>query len=157
MTVAGSYQIANIESAAPKGFDWIALPPLAGSVGPQQMSAPINLSITKKSSNVKAAATFVDFYMQAENLTKINVADGQIPPTTSSLEALEKQTSGETGWKEVLQSGRDLVTPQWNSFTKYEDWKTTVATPAYQKYLAGSITSSQLANELESGWTSTKQ
>lgn len=157
MTVAGSYQISNIESAAPKGFDWIALPPLAGSKGPQQMSAPITLSITKKSSNVKAAATFVNYYMQADNLAKINIADGQIPPTTTALAALEKQTSGETGWKEVLQSGKTLVTPQWNTFTKYEDWKTTVATPAYQKYLAGSITSSQLANELESGWTSTKQ
>ncbi|GAA4174631.1 ABC transporter substrate-binding protein [Gryllotalpicola koreensis] len=157
MTIAGSYQIANIESQAPAGFDWIVLPALAGSTGSQQMSAPITLSITAKSKNTAAAATFVEFYQSAANLAAINIADGEIPATISALAEARKLTAGKNGWAEVLSSGTNLVNPTWNTFTKYEDWKSTVATPAYQKYLAGQLDDSGLASALEKGWTSVNQ
>ncbi len=152
MTVAGSYQIANIAADAPAGFNWIVLPALAGSEGAQQMSAPITLSITKTSKHLKAAATFVDFYQSAKNLAAINIADGEIPATTSAQAEAAKLTAGKNGWAQVLASGKNLVNPTWNTFTKYEDWKSTVATPAYQKYLAGQIDEKALASALESGW-----
>lgn len=157
MTIAGSYQIANIESQAPKGFPWIVLPALAGTEGSQQMSAPITLSITAASKNTKAAATFVEFYQSAKNLAKINIADGEIPATTTALKEALKETAGENGWAEVLASGQNLVNPTFNTFTKYEDWKTTVANPAYQKYLAGQLDDTGLSKALESGWASVSQ
>jgi ABC-type glycerol-3-phosphate transport system substrate-binding protein len=157
MTVAGSYQIANIETQAPQGFHWIVLPALEGSEGSQQMSAPITLSITKSSKNIPAAAAFVEFYQSPENLAKINIADGEIPATTSAQDAAAKLTEGKNGWAEVLASGKNLVNPQWNTFTKYESWKSTVANPAYQKFLAGQINTDQLAKELEDGWANTNQ
>lgn len=157
MTVTGSYQIANIEAQAPKGFDWIVLPALAGTVGPQQMSAPITLSITAKSKNVKAAATFVNFYQSAANIAAINIADGEIPATTSGLAEAAKLQAGKNGWAQILASGKNLVNPRWNTFTKYEDWKTTVATPSYQKFLGGQISDSGLASALTNGWSSLHQ
>lgn len=156
MTVAGSYQIANIATDAPAGFNWIVLPALAGSKGPQQMSAPITLSITKSSKHLAAAATFVKYYQSAKNLAAINIADGEIPATTSAQAEAAKLTSGKNGWAQVLASGKNLVNPTWNTFTKYEDWKSTIATPAYQKYLAGQIDAKALASALESGWASTQ-
>ncbi|MGN6325707.1 ABC transporter substrate-binding protein [Pseudolysinimonas sp.] len=152
MTVAGSYQIANIAADAPAGFNWIVLPALEGSKGAQQMSAPITLSITKKSKNQAAAATFVNFYQSASNLAAINIADGEIPATTSALAEASKLTAGKNGWAQVLASGKHLVNPTWNTFTKYETWKSTVATPAYQKYLGGQIDEKGLASALETGW-----
>jgi ABC-type glycerol-3-phosphate transport system substrate-binding protein len=156
MTVAGSYQIANIAADAPAGFNWIVLPALAGSKGPQQMSAPITLSITKSSKHLQAAATFVQFYQSAKNLAAMNIADGEIPATTSAQAEAAKLTAGKNGWAQVLASGKNLVNPTWNTFTKYETWKSTIATPSYQKYLAGQIDSKGLASALETGWTSVK-
>jgi ABC-type glycerol-3-phosphate transport system substrate-binding protein len=157
MTVAGSYQIANIAADAPKGFDWIVLPTLAGSEGSQQMSAPITLAVTKSSKHTDAAAKFVEFYMKAENLAKLNIADGEIPATTSAMAEAAKLTSGKNGWAQILASGKNLVNPTWNTFTKYEDWKSTVANPALQKYLAGQTDDSGLASALESGWANLNQ
>lgn len=157
MTVDGSFQIANIESQAPKGFPWIVLPALAGTAGSQQMSAPITLAITAKSKNTKAAATFVEFYQSPQNLAKINIADGEIPATTSALNEALKETAGENGWTQVLDSGQNLVNPTFNTFTKYEDWKTTVANPAYQKYMAGQLSDSGLTKALQNGWTTVNQ
>jgi len=157
MTVAGSYQIANIESEAPAGFDWVVLPALEGSKSASQLAAPITLSVNAKSKNVQAAADFVDFYMKGENLAKINLADGQVPPTTSGLAALAKLTDGKNGWAQVLASGKNLVTPAFNTLTKYNNWKTTVATPGYQQFLAGQISSDQLSKQLVDGWAQLNQ
>lgn len=157
MTVAGSYQIANIATDAPKGFDWIVLPTLKGTEGSQQMSAPITLAVTKSSKHLEAAGKFVTFYMQAENLAKMNIADGEIPATTSAMAEAATLTAGKNGWAQILASGKNLVNPTWNTFTKYEDWKSTIANPAYQKYLAGKIDDAGLASALESGWTSVNQ
>ncbi|WP_223691370.1 ABC transporter substrate-binding protein [Leifsonia poae] len=157
MTVAGSYQIANIESEVPAGFDWMVLPALEGSTSASQLAAPITLSVNAKSKNVKAAAEFVNFYMKGDNLAKINLADGQVPPTASGLAALSKLTADKNGWPQILASGKNLVNPAFNSLTKYNNWKTTIATPGYQQFLAGQITSDQLGKQLVDGWTGINQ
>ncbi|MGO4470805.1 ABC transporter substrate-binding protein [Arthrobacter sp. M-10] len=157
MTVAGSYQIANIDSEVPAGFDWTVLPALEGSQSASQLASPITLSVNAKSKNVKAAAEFVNFYMQADNLAKINLADGQVPPTKSGLDALSKLTSGKNGWAQIIASGKNLTNPAFNSLTKYNSWKTTIATPGYQQYLAGQISSDQLSKQMVDGWTGINQ
>ncbi|MCA4132611.1 ABC transporter substrate-binding protein [Arthrobacter sp. M4] len=153
MTVAGSYQIANIDSEVPAGFEWTVLPALEGSQSASQLAAPITLSVNAKSKNVKGAAEFVNFYMKADNLAKINLADGQVPPTKSGLDALSKLTNGKNGWAQIIASGKNLVNPSFNSLKKYNSWKTTIATPGYQQYLAGQISSDQLSKQMVDGWT----
>ncbi|MGO4586544.1 ABC transporter substrate-binding protein [Arthrobacter sp. 2RAF6] len=157
MTVAGSYQIANIDSEVPAGFDWMVLPALEGSQGASQLASPITLSVNAKSKNVKAAAEFVNFYMQADNLAKINLADGQVPPTKSGLDALSKLTADKNGWPQIIASGKNLTNPAFNSLKKYNSWKTTIATPGYQQYLAGQISSEQLSKQMVDGWTGINQ
>ena len=55
-------------------------------------------------------------------------------------------------WKQVLASGEGLVGPPFLAVSKYTEWKDTVATPAFQRYLADQISSDELAAELTDGW-----
>ncbi|WP_439379861.1 ABC transporter substrate-binding protein [Amycolatopsis lexingtonensis] len=152
MTVQGSYQAANIAKDAPKGFDWVVLPPLAGSAGPAQAANPQTLSVNKDSAHVKEAAEFVDFFTSTENLAAINEADALIPPTTSARQALAAKLAGKNGWDAILASGEHLTSAPYLFAGKYAQWKDTVATPAYQQFLAQKIDAAGLAKQLEDGW-----
>jgi multiple sugar transport system substrate-binding protein len=154
MTVQGSYQAANIAKDAPKGFDWVVLPPVAGSAGPAQAANPQTLSVNKDSGHVKEAAEFVDFFTGTENLAAINEADALIPPTTSARQALATKLAGKNGWSAILASGESLTSAPYLFAGKYAQWKDTVATPAYQQFLAQKIDAGGLAKQLEDGWKS---
>lgn len=153
MTVLGSYQLANIAADAPEGFDWIVLPPLAGSEGAAQAATPQTLSINIDSKHQKESAAFIDFFMETDNLVKMNTADGLIPTTTSARAAIAEQTANDNGWDQILASAGGLVGPSFLSANSYVRWKDTVATPAFQKFLGGETDSAGLAKELEDGWT----
>jgi multiple sugar transport system substrate-binding protein len=154
MTVQGSYQAANIAKDAPKGFDWVVLPPLAGSAGPAQAANPQTLSVNKDSGHVKEAAEFVDFFTGTENLAAINEADALIPPTTSARQALTTKLGAKNGWNAILASGQYLTSAPYLFAGKYAQWKDTVATPAYQQFLGQKIDAAGLAKQLEDGWKS---
>lgn len=75
MTVQGSYAAGSFGTDAPQGFDWVALPALAGSAGAAQAANPQTLSVSADSKHVAEATSFVNFYMKAENLASI--AEGE--------------------------------------------------------------------------------
>ena len=152
MTVQGSYQIANIATDAPADMDWVVLPPLAGSKGAVQAANPQTLSINVDSPHQKEAAKFLDYFMQTENLVKMNVADGLIPTTVSAREALAAQTADKNGWPAVVKSAEGLRGPVFLQANGFVRWKDTVATPAFQKFLGGEIDDKSLASDLDSGW-----
>lgn len=152
MTVQGSYQAANIAKDAPAGFDWIVLPPLAGPAGPAQAANPQTLSVNKDSAHVKEAAEFIDFFTSTENLAALNEADALIPPTTSARDALTAKLGSKNGWNAILSSGRYLTSAPYLFVDKYAQWKDTVATPAYQKFLAKELDADGLARALQDGW-----
>ncbi|WP_328610274.1 sugar ABC transporter substrate-binding protein [Amycolatopsis sp. NBC_00345] len=154
MTVQGSYQAVNIEKDAPKGFDWIVLPPLAGPAGPDQAANPQTLSVNKDSGHVKEAAQFVDFFTSTENLAAMNEADALIPPTTSARQALTTKLGSKNGWGTILASGQYLTSAPYLFAGKYAQWKDTVATPAYQRFLARQVDANGLKSQLEDGWKS---
>jgi ABC-type glycerol-3-phosphate transport system substrate-binding protein len=152
LTIQGSYQAANIAADAPEGFDWVVLPPLEGSAGAGQAANPQTLSINIDSAHVEEAAQFLDFFTQPENLAALNQADALIPSSTSARELMAKNLAGEPGWDVVLSSGEHFTEAPYLFVDAYAQWKDTVATPAFQRFLAGETDSAALADELTSGW-----
>lgn len=152
MTVQGSFQATNIANDAPEGFNWVALPPLEGSAGAIQAANPQTYSVNIDSEHVEESADFLNFLMSGDNLAQIAYADALIPSSDSARAAVEKLAADNPAWTQVLASGEGLVGPPFLKVEKYTEWKDTIATPAFQQYLADQITSDQLATQLSDGW-----
>lgn len=152
MTVQGSFQATNIANDAPEGFNWVALPPLEGSEGAVQAANPQTYSVNIDSEYVEESADFLNFFMNGENLAQIAYADALIPSSESARTEVEKLAADNPAWTQVLASGEGLVGPPFLKVEKYTEWKDTIATPAFQQYLADQITSEQLATQLSDGW-----
>lgn len=157
MTVQGSYQAANIAADAPEGFDWVVLPPLEGSAGAEQSANPQTLSVNIDSEHVEEAAEFLNYFASTDNLAALNQADALIPASESARAKIAADTAGADGWEMTLHSGTFLTKAPFLSVDAYAQWKDTVATPAFQKYLAQQIDADQLAAELTDGWEQTNR
>ena len=153
MTVQGSFQATNIANDAPEGLNWVALPPLEGSAGAVQAANPQTYSVNVDSEYVEESADFLNFFMSAENLASIAYADALIPSSSSARTEVETLAADNPAWTQVLASGEGLQGPPFLKVAKYTEWKDTIATPAFQQYLANQITSDELANQLSTGWT----
>ena len=152
MTVQGSFQAANIAKDAPAGFDWVALPPLKGSESAGQAANPQTLSVNVDSKHVKESTDFLNFFTEPENLAALNTADALIPATSTARDQMAQSLGGKNGWNTILSSGDDLVSAPYLFVDKYAQWKDTVATPAFQKYLAKQTDTDGLKAELTDGW-----
>ena len=152
MTVQGSFQATNIANDAPEGFNWVALPPLEGSEGAIQAANPQTYSVNIDSEHVEESAEFLNFFMSGDNLAQIAYADALIPSSDSARAEVEVLAADNPAWTQVLASGDGLVGPAFLKVEKYTEWKDTIATPAFQQYLADQITSEQLAAQLSDGW-----
>lgn len=152
MTVQGSYQAANIAKDAPSGFEWVELPPLKGTAGTAQAANPQTLSVNVDSAHGAEAAKFVAYFTNATNMAKLNTADALIPASKSARDEILKQTGGKNGWDMTLKSAESLTAAPYLKVTKYAQWKDTVATPAFQKFLTGEIDAATLKSQLESGF-----
>jgi len=154
MTIQGSYQAASIPTNAPDGFQWTVLPPLAGSAGAMQVADPQTLSISASSQHVQESAQFIEYFMQAQNLEAVNEADALIPATASARSAMATKLGTTNHWDVILASGDDFVSAPFLFADNYASWKDTVATPAFQQFLAQQIDSAGLAKQLTDGWNS---
>lgn len=152
MTVQGSYQAANITKSAPEGFEWLVLPPLAGTKGTAQAANPQTLSVNIDSKHGAEAAKFVEFFTKPENMAKLNMADALIPASKTARDTILKESGGKNGWDMTLKSGAALTSAPYLKANKYAQWKDAVATPAFQKFLTGQIDEAGLKSALESGW-----
>ncbi|MFD5213735.1 ABC transporter substrate-binding protein [Microbacterium sp. NPDC058345] len=152
MTVQGSFQATNIANDAPEGFNWVALPPLEGSAGAIQAANPQTYSVNIDSEYVEESAEFLNYFLNADNLAEIAYADALIPSSGEARAAVEELAADNPAWTQVLASGEGLEGPPFLKVDKYTEWKDTIATPAYQQYLADKITEEQLATQLSDGW-----
>lgn len=152
MTVQGSFQAANVATDAPEGFEWTVLPPLEGPGGADQAANPQTLSVNIDSEHVAESAQFIEYFTNTDNLAALNAADALIPATTSAQEKLAADKSGETGWDAILASGQHMTDAPYLFVDLYAQWKDTVATPAFQRFLADEVDSDGLAEELQGGW-----
>jgi ABC-type glycerol-3-phosphate transport system substrate-binding protein len=153
MFVGGNFIARGLANDAPD-FAWAVLPPLAGSESANQAANPQTLSVSAESENVEEAAAFIDFFMGADNLAALAEGDALIPATAAAREALLATTGGENGWDVILASGDQLVAAPFQSVLSYTQWKDEVATPAFQEFLADSITVEDLQAQLTEGWES---
>lgn len=152
LTVQGSFQATNIAADAPEGLNWVALPPLEGSAGAIQAANPQTYSVNIDSEHVEESAEFLNFFMDGENLAKIAYADALIPSSGEARTQVAELAGDDAAWKQVLASGEGLVGPPFLKVSKYTEWKDTIATPAFQQYLANQIDRDQLAAQLSDGW-----
>ncbi|MGR6742966.1 ABC transporter substrate-binding protein [Microbacterium sp. F1-18] len=152
LTVQGSFQATNIAADAPEGLNWVALPPLEGSAGAVQAANPQTYSVNIDSEHVEESAQFLNFFMDGENLAKIAYADALIPSSGAARTQVAELAGDDAAWKQVLASGEGLVGPPFLKVSKYTEWKDTIATPAFQQYLANQIDRDQLAAQLSDGW-----
>ena len=74
------------------------------------------------------------------------------PASKTAREQILTATGGKDGWAMTLKSGESLTSAPYLKATNYAQWKDTVATPAFQKYLTGQIDEATLTSELEAGW-----
>ncbi len=151
LIMAGNYVEAQIESKAPTGFNWTMLPLIKGT-NQNQASGPQTLSIARQSKHQKEAMGFIAYYMKSENLARIAMGDALIPVTRSAAAIVKKELSGKHGWEAILDAGASLVDAPWAKADKFPQWKSEVATPAYQEFLVGKIDSPTLQQRLTDGW-----
>ena len=152
MTVQGSFQAANIKKDAPAGFDWVELPPLAGAQGTAQAANPQTLSVNADSPNADKAAEFVSYFADAENVAKLNQADALIPASKKAQDLILSSTGGKDGWDMTMKSAQGLTGAPFLAVDAYTQWKDTIATPSFQKYLANKLDDAGLAKALTDGF-----
>jgi len=152
MTIQGSFQAANVANDAPADMEWTVLPPLEGPAGADQAANPQTLSVNVDSEHIAESVKFIEYFTSTENLAALNKADALIPATSSAQEALAAEMAGETGWDNILKSGKHMTSAPYLFVDTYAQWKDTVATPAFQKFQANEIDAAGLADELKSGW-----
>jgi ABC-type glycerol-3-phosphate transport system substrate-binding protein len=138
--------------SAPEGFNWVVLPPLAGSAGTAQAANPQTLSVAAESDHIEAAAGFLEFFANAENLSAVGQGDWLVPTTEDGRAALLSDTGGEGGWTEILKSGESLAVAPFQSAVGYVQWRDQIATPALQQYFANAITLEELQSQMQDGF-----
>lgn len=152
MVVGGNYSAQQLTETAPAGFTWTVLPALTGTSS-AQAADPQTLSVSAQSKNVGPAAAFVDYCMQAANLSAVAEGDWLIPSSAAARAAVAKSTGGRDGWSQALAYGSTLTEAPFQSVTAYPQWKTQIATPALQKYFGNQISLDALGQELTQGWS----
>ena len=152
MTVQGSFQAANIAKDAPEGFEWVVLPALEGTESAAQAANPQTLSVNIDSKSVEQSAAFATYFVNAENMAELNMADALIPASKAAREIIAEKTGGEDGWTQILKSGDYLEAAPFMQVAEYTQWKDTVATPSFQKFLAGQSDADGLTKDLTDGW-----
>ena len=152
MVMAGNYVATQIGEQAPANFHWTMIPLLKGT-SQHQMADPQTLSVARQSKHPAEAAQFISYFMKAQNLAKIAEGDSLIPVTSSAAAIAKKDLGDKNGWDVILDSSAQLVDAPWNRADKFPDWKSKIANPAYQQFLAGKIDAAGLAKQLTDGWT----
>lgn len=152
MFFGGNFYSQQMTESSPEGFNWVVLPPLAGSAGSAQAANPQTMSVAAESEHIEEAAAFLAFYAEAENLSAVGQGDWLVPTTESGRAALLSETGGEGGWTEILKSGESLAMAPFQSAFGYVQWKDQIATPALQQYFSNAITLEQLRSQLQDGF-----
>jgi ABC-type glycerol-3-phosphate transport system substrate-binding protein len=150
---APDFWAQQLVAAAPEDLNWTVLPPLAGPEGATQAANPQTFSVSSDSEHPEEAAAFINFAMEADNLAALAQGDWLIPSSGAAREAVLEATGGENGWDQILASGEYLVAAPFQFAGAYPQWRDQTATPAFQEFLADSISLEDLQARLTDGWT----
>ena len=152
MIVGGNYLTQQILKDKTGDFQWTMLPLLKGDTQ-NQMADPQTYSIARQSKHPQQAMQFLEYFLSAEHLSQLAQGDWLAPSSTPAQQQLLTDTKGQDGWDTVADSVKSLVNSPTSQLSSYPQWKSQIATPAFQAYLAGSITLDQLGQKLTAGWT----
>lgn len=143
---AGVYLRQQIAEQAPKGFDWVTLPPLKGTSS-NQGAVSQTLSVAQDSKHPDEALKFISFFLNGTNQVKLAKGDWLLP-TSQKAAADPAMTTKENGWDVATSTAKILVVAPFLKVNGYDEWKTKVATPALQQYFAGKISLDDAAKQL---------
>ncbi|WCB93416.1 Diacetylchitobiose binding protein DasA [Baekduia alba] len=147
MVPAGVWFRQQVQQQAPKGFDWVTLPPLKGA-NQDQGAVSQTLSVTQQSDHQDQATQFIEYFLNAKNMAQLAKGDWLLPTSDAASAELEKLTGGKDGWDVALASGKDLVLAPFQQVPGYAEWKDKIADPAFQEYFADRISLDQLGKKL---------
>lgn len=150
--IGASYLAQQLTEGAPEGFNFTVLPALAGDDGAAQAANPQTVSVAAQSKHPEEAAQFLEYFMQAENISRLGQSDWLRPVPTSALEDLTTATADIPIWEPLLATGEELTGAPFTKTLDYPQWKLQYATPGLQQYFAGSITKDELATQWTDGW-----
>jgi multiple sugar transport system substrate-binding protein len=136
---------------APEGFDWVTLPPLAGDGSQTQAANPQTLSVAAQSEHPQEAMQFLEFFLAPENMATLAKGDWLIPTSDAAGEQLLQTTEGKQGWDIAVASSEALTQAPFQQVNAYNEWKTRIATPSFQRYFANEISLDELGAQLEQG------
>jgi multiple sugar transport system substrate-binding protein len=151
MTVQGNYQAQGMILQGPKGFNWAMLPPLKGATQ-DQAANPQTYSISQQSKHKKEAMQFIAFLLNHQNMAKLAAGDWLIPADPAAGKLAVRHTKHYGSWKVAVSAIPHFRLAPWQPLDAYPRWKSEVATPAFQQYLADKISLGELGNQLTSGW-----
>lgn len=148
MYIGAIWQREGLLAGAPDGFEWVALPPLEGSVSSAQSSAAVTLSVSAASQDIDSAVAFIEFYANAENQAALALGDWMLP--TSNEAAAKMAAEGTEGDStDVVMSTIDILTPApYAKVRGLNEWIERVATPGFDRYFADEITIDELSTML---------
>jgi ABC-type glycerol-3-phosphate transport system substrate-binding protein len=135
---------------APNGFEWVTLPALKGT-SQNQAANPQTLSISADSKAKEQAMQFIATFLNASNMAKLAHGDWLVPTGKQAGTELVTSTGGKQGWDVAVAGADALVQAPFQKVAAYPEWKSKIATPAFQQYFANKITIDQLAKTLEDG------
>jgi multiple sugar transport system substrate-binding protein len=143
---AGVYLRQQVVEQAPKGFDWVTLPPLKGTSS-DQGAVSQTLSVSADSAHPDEALKFMSFFLNGPNQAELAKGDWLLP-TSVKAAADPAMTTKENGWDIATASGKNLVVAPFLKVNGFDEWKSKVATPALQQYFADKISIDEVAAKL---------
>jgi ABC-type glycerol-3-phosphate transport system substrate-binding protein len=146
MLPASIYMRQQVVEQAPKGFQWVTIPPLKGQTT-QEGAISQTLSVAADSKHPKEAVKFISWFLDGQHQVELAKGDWLIP--TSATAAKDPSlTTPKDGWDVATASAKSLILAPYLKVNGYDEFKTKVATPALQAYFANKISIDQLAQKL---------
>ncbi|MFD1543328.1 ABC transporter substrate-binding protein [Nonomuraea guangzhouensis] len=146
MLPVGVYLRQQVVEQAPKGFDWVTLPPLKGTTS-EQGAVSQTLSVAADSKHPDEALKFISFFLNGANQAKLAKGDWLLPTSTKAA-ADPAMTTTENGWDVATASGKNLVVAPFLKVNGFDEWKSKVATPVLQQYYGNKISIDEAAAKL---------
>lgn len=149
----GVWARQQIVANGPEGFSWGVLPPLMAATQ-DQGSATQTISIPAAAPNQEAAAAFLEFLLDTQNMATLAQGDWLLPTRASSFDLPEFQTP-EAGWDVATESARYLRLAPYQLVPNYAEFRSRVATPVLQELFSNRITLGEAVTEIEREGTRT--
>ncbi|GLZ80203.1 hypothetical protein Afil01_50100 [Actinorhabdospora filicis] len=144
------YLRQQMKEQAPAGFEWVTLPPLKG-LSQNQAANPQTLSVATQSEHKEEAMKFIAEFLNPANMAELAKGDWLVPTGKKAGEELLKSTGGKDGWDVAVASAGSLVLAPFQTVTQFPEWKSKIATPAFQEYFANKISLDELGKRLVEG------